>query len=1523
MEPPDPPGPTAESLREEQLRKLQEIRDELTRYHTNLSRFRAANNDISRSLPTRIGEGLEQLTASAQLFNDQWHTRTTTREGELQTREATSRSFQRNLYDRELALEQKEKGNEAKVQDQLAAFTAASRLQRQQTEDNVSLRKQVEDLKKEVEALKEKLRNGEDEKVAALNEAELECQNAKGALQYQINTLQAEKRDEPKRLAEAQREGETRGRAAVQDEVERVNAEATKAKAIAASQQREKLAEIEAQCKKEWAAKIAELDASSQKMQSATTAMNEGAEKAKSAAATSQKVVEDVASAREAHLEDLKRHAVDVDALASRIDNVVSSVDAVAGHTQGISNAQQSINDLTDDVSTLQSSLNALYTPQADIAELSTLLSDLMTAVRNLPDNTVTVEAINEVLKNPQHGLAQLRGDIDRVGTLAAAINGYLNNRQYGLQAIMRAVAVIQTTLSPSPRATPAVPDPRPTLADAILTGRTATNMILAYFEDIFGYRTDWRGARPDRQPNERSQLFIDVLTGFSGLLEQVNSARTAVEATQPVLESIQTVTALPRPTITREDVRQVLREQDLPSNAAVRELTSTVSNMQPVSATDLQASLNTITTITQEDVRGVLQDLDLSNNASLLQLTNTVGRLQPVSRADLQTALNNLPTSTITREDVRDVMRGLDVSFNASLQQLASTVNNLRPVSAQDIQADLSNIHQALITREHVREVIQNLDLSSNASMQQLTSTVTNMRPLTAAELQSALNDFAAVLQGPDAADVNFATMQDALLAAKVALDGLPRDTHVASVQIKLDKIKSRLNMLTKSVETPARQTRPATGTPSGHAHKERRVEPQSQMDLMRGDAGSRISRASTDPFGPTPHRPVLKIRRNRPIMITGRALGAAPAVAAEDLTREQLQEHVALGVSNAILEARQQASSVLERLSALSSRPLAEVSIAEIDQAMMEAEREIEAASGRQLATQGVPLVADELSNRLGNSYNEREDQDMYIRLRALWNSLNGRRGQIPVANGPFDVWAPAIEQATRDILNNVHTLNEQILEASEALDGEQTADEADGLLEDLLREEAAMLRAIEAGQVLALRQVDIESATRITGMNDAIDRADTSVGAVRGLINELRTRIDARADTEGPEEGDDPMQATRGPEGETPLQRIFRETAAEQDKRRRQEEAEAASQRRQRDARAAEDARSRQQVADIEEQRRQREARAAEDARKRQQVVETEEQRLQREEEDLERSKQELEAVERRKAEEAQQQERRDRERKFRDDALAASNTAAEPETPKSRAAEQAEMMGRLTRGEPSTRTGSLRHSASSSSMRGSTPLRNTASRRDLRSSPSIPNLRGRTSTSNLRGSTSTSNLRRMPVPQYTSDFVTWAKSLGKDDLLGMIDFPGVRTATKDAFVKDWNAYKPHKGKEKDVLERMDAAATRRIQSNWEGGDCIIPAVKKTSGAQASADKRGSGLRKDCPIHGKKSGACGYLEFVDGVQQPTLRGTPLPPFDARRQTVNGKRFNFVENKLEEGEEEPEEPEESGEEDPEEEEG
>ena len=85
-----------------------------------------------------------------------------------------------------------------------------------------------------------------------------------------------------------------RGRAAAQDELERVNAEATKAKAIAASHQREKLAEIEAQCKKEWAAKIAELNGSTLKLQNATTAMDEAAEKAKSAAATSQKIVEDV-----------------------------------------------------------------------------------------------------------------------------------------------------------------------------------------------------------------------------------------------------------------------------------------------------------------------------------------------------------------------------------------------------------------------------------------------------------------------------------------------------------------------------------------------------------------------------------------------------------------------------------------------------------------------------------------------------------------------------------------------------------------------------------------------------------------------------------------------------------------------------------------------------------------------------------------------------------------------------------------------------------------------------------------------------------------------------------------------------------------------------------------------------------------------------------------------------------------------------------------------------------------------------
>ena len=323
-EPSDPPGPTAESLREEQLRKLQEIRDELTRYHTVLSKFMPANSEPSRSLPTRIGERLEQLTASAELFNDQWHTRTATWDNDLQIREANCRVFQATLTNRELALDKKEKANDAKVQDQLAAFTEASRLQRQQTEDNVSLRKQADDLRKENKGLKEKLRNGDEDKATALNEAEYECQNAKGALQYQINYLQAEKADVPRRLTEAESQGEARGRFAVQDEIVRLAAESTRTKAIAASQQREKLIEIEAVCKKELAAKISELNALSQRLQNATTAMDEAAEKAKSAAATSQKIVEDVTSSR----------AVDVDALAMRIDNVVSSVNAVAGHTQ-------------------------------------------------------------------------------------------------------------------------------------------------------------------------------------------------------------------------------------------------------------------------------------------------------------------------------------------------------------------------------------------------------------------------------------------------------------------------------------------------------------------------------------------------------------------------------------------------------------------------------------------------------------------------------------------------------------------------------------------------------------------------------------------------------------------------------------------------------------------------------------------------------------------------------------------------------------------------------------------------------------------------------------------------------------------------------------------------------------------------------------------------------------------------------------------------------------------------------------
>ena len=430
---------------------------------------------------------------------------------------------------------------------------------------------------------------------------------------------------------------------------------------------------------------------------------------------------------------------------------------------------------------------------------------ELRTAVRDLPDNTAAIEAINEVLTHPQNGLAQLRSDIDRIGNLAEETNGYLTNRQYGLQTIMMAVGVIRTIFGPSPRAAPGVPDQRPTLADAMWTGIASTNMIRAYLEDIFGYRTDWRGPRPERQPNERSQHFIDVLTGFSGLLEQVKSARTAVEATQPVLKNIQAVTADPRPTITRDDVRQVLRDQDLPSNASVRELTNTVVNMRPVSATslqaalktittitrddvrqvlrdqdlssnaavrdltntvgsicpvsatDLQAALNTITTITQEDVREVLQEMDLSNNASLLELTNSVGRMQPVLIADLQAALNNLPMTTITREDIHQVMQDLVVSSNASMQELTTTITNMRPVSPTDIQSDLSNINQALITREGVREVMQSLDLASNASIQQLTTTL--QRPLSAAELRSASNDLAAVLQGQD---VNIAAIRD-----------------------------------------------------------------------------------------------------------------------------------------------------------------------------------------------------------------------------------------------------------------------------------------------------------------------------------------------------------------------------------------------------------------------------------------------------------------------------------------------------------------------------------------------------------------------------------------------------------------------------------------------------------------------------------------------------------------------------------------------------------------------------------------
>ena len=372
----EPPGPTAASMREEQLQKLQQIRDELTRFGSGFSRFNPENDELSRALPTQIGQRLEQLTTSASLFNEQWYTRTATADSALQAREVTCTLLETKLADRENELEQKEKDNEAKVQARLTALTEALRLQQQQTEDNGSLRKQAEDLTKENEELKEKLRDRDEDKATAFNQAEAECQNAKGALQQQINTLQAEKADVPKRLAEAERQGDVRGRAAVQNEIERVTDKATKAKASAAT----KLNEIEAPCKKELTAKVSELNALAQRltatsgeMQKATTVMHEATEKANAAATTSQKIVKEVASSRAAPVEELKRNAVDVGGLASKIADVKSAVDTVADHTQAISNAQNSLRDLTDDVSTLQSSLDGLYTPETDIAAVSAL----------------------------------------------------------------------------------------------------------------------------------------------------------------------------------------------------------------------------------------------------------------------------------------------------------------------------------------------------------------------------------------------------------------------------------------------------------------------------------------------------------------------------------------------------------------------------------------------------------------------------------------------------------------------------------------------------------------------------------------------------------------------------------------------------------------------------------------------------------------------------------------------------------------------------------------------------------------------------------------------------------------------------------------------------------------------------------------------------------------------------------------------------------------------------------------------
>jgi hypothetical protein len=213
-----------------------------------------------------------------------------------------------------------------------------------------------------------------------------------------------------------------------------------------------------------------------------------------------------------------------------------------------------------------------------------------------------------------------------------------------------------------------------------------------------------------------------------------------------------------------------------------------------------------------------------------------------------------------------------------------------------ENSQTGLAAIPKVSITQEDIRTALQDSGVASNATMQELITAVSTMRPLTATDLNTALDKLITTLQGPDASNVNLATIQDALGAAKVALDGLHRETLVASVQIKLDKIKSRLFRLTQSSETPGREPRPRleSGTPSGQLEKQPCLErPVSRLEQLHAQPRP-YSRNLTDPFAATPHhhRPVLRLRgRHRPVVVvTRKAFGAPPALDFDKLQQDDI---------------------------------------------------------------------------------------------------------------------------------------------------------------------------------------------------------------------------------------------------------------------------------------------------------------------------------------------------------------------------------------------------------------------------------------------------------------------------------------------------------------------------------------------------------------------------------------------------------------------------------------------------------